>query len=319
MSKERTYPIKVVANRTGLTPHAIRAWEKRYGAVRPARTETNRRRYSEGDLERLLLLSRLKEGGYNIGAVAGLSTSELKALLSENGRPRPAVNSGYRPSTVERSPAGTPGPHVEACIEAIERLDGDALTLALEGAAISLTQPVLLVDVVLPLLRKIGDRWHSGSLRPSQEHMATAAIRSFLGGLMRTTIVPTRAPRAVVTTPAGQVHDISAQVAALMAMAEGWKVLFLGADLPAEEIANAVRHSRARAVILSIVFPVDDARLPEQLSTLGRLLPDSVGVFAGGAAAPAYARALRSIGAIRIDNMHELRRQLAAFRETATD
>jgi len=92
MSKERTYPIKVVANRTGLTPHAIRAWEKRYGAVRPARTETNRRRYSEGDLERLLLLSRLKEGGYNIGAVAGLSTSELESLLSENGRPRPAVS-----------------------------------------------------------------------------------------------------------------------------------------------------------------------------------------------------------------------------------
>lgn len=319
MNKERTYPIKVVANRTGLTPHAIRAWEKRYGAVRPERTETNRRRYSEKDLERLMLLSRLKDSGYNIGAVAGLRTSELQELISENGQMRPAGAHDYRPAAVESTPTATPGPHIEACFEAIEQLDSEALTLALEGAAIALTRPVLLIDLVLPLLSKIGERWHNGSLRPSQEHMATAAIRSFLSGMMRSTIVPTRAPRVVVTTPAGQMHDTSAQVAALMAMADGWKVLFLGADLPAEEIANAVRQSSARAVILSIVYPPDDARLPDQISTLGRLLPAGTGVFAGGGAAPAYAEALEGIGATHIDSMLELRRQLAAFRETATD
>lgn len=318
MSKERTYPIKVVANRTGLTPHAIRAWEKRYGAVRPQRTETNRRRYSEKDLERLILLSRLKEGGYNIGAVAGLSTSELETLLSESSRPRPAVDSGYRPRATERAPADMPGAHVETCMGAIERLDGEALTLALEGAAISLTQPVLLLEVVLPLLTAIGERWHSGTLRPSQEHLATAAIRSFLSGLMRSTIVPTRAPRAVVTTPTGQMHDISAQVAALTAMAGGWRVLFLGASLPAEEIANAARQSGARAVILSIVYPPDDPRLPEQLTTLKRNLPDDVGIFAGGPAASAYAETLESIGAARTGTMIELHRQLDEFRAART-
>ena len=140
MIKERTYPIKVVANRTGLTAHAIRAWEKRYGAVRPARTETNRRRYSEEDLERLLLLSRLKENGYNIGAVARLSTDELETLLTESVAVNLESDDSVRPAaSADRSPTGTPGPHLEACIEAMERMDSESLTLALEGASIALT------------------------------------------------------------------------------------------------------------------------------------------------------------------------------------
>ncbi len=196
-------------------------------------------------------------------------------------------------------------------------MDSESLTLALEGAAIALTQTVLLLDVILPLLRHIGDSWHRGSLRPSQEHLATAAIRTFLSGLMRAVAVSSRAPKVVVTTPAGQWHEISAQVAALLALADGWRVVFLGANLPAEEIANAVIQSEARAVVLSIVYPADDARLPNQLATLGRNLPEGVKLFVGGAAAQSYARALDSIGAVRVENMLELRRELAEFRSSS--
>ena len=78
------HPIRVVARRTGLTPHVIRAWEKRYGAVTPHRTETNRRLYSQEDVERLTLLRRSTLLGRSIGQIAKMSTEELRRLVGED-------------------------------------------------------------------------------------------------------------------------------------------------------------------------------------------------------------------------------------------
>ena len=78
----RGYPIKVAVRRTGLTAHAIRVWEKRYSAVTPVRTPTNRRLYSEADIERLQLLRRATLAGHSIGQIAGLPIDDLRTLVA---------------------------------------------------------------------------------------------------------------------------------------------------------------------------------------------------------------------------------------------
>lgn len=314
MENERTYPIKVVARRTGLTAHAIRAWEKRYDAVVPIRTPTNRRVYTEDHLERLLLLARATRGGYSIGQVAKLSTGELVELIREMGgdaAPAPPSSAG---GNAAASAGLSPEAHFDACIEAVERMDGTALHGALNGAAIALTQPVLLEQVVLALMRAVGDRWHTGTLRVSQEHLASAAVIAFLSGQIRSCSPPASAPLLLVTTLVGQRHEIGAQAATLFALADGWNVTFLGPDLPAGEIAAAVKLSKARAVALSIVYPADDPRLAEQVRELGSLLPAGVTLLAGGESAAAYAKALDSVGAIRVADLAELRRRLSEIR-----
>ncbi len=318
MDNERTYPIKVVARRTGLTAHAIRAWEKRYGAVEPVRTPTNRRVYTEEHLERLLLLARATRAGYSIGQVAKLPTRKLVEIVKEVGQDsaaagREASGAAAGMTAAERH---SPDAHLEACIEAIERLDGAGLESALNGAAISLTLPVLLDDVVLPLMRVVGDRWHSGTLRVAQEHLASASVIAFLSSQIRTFSPPAAAPLLLVTTPVGQRHEIGAQAATLFALTDGWRVTFLGPDLPAGEIAAAVRTSDAMVVALSIVYPADDPRVAEQIRELGSLLPPGVAVLAGGASAQAYTDALESIGAVKVESLPELRSRLAELRST---
>ncbi len=317
MDNERTYPIKVVARRTGLTAHAIRAWEKRYDAVEPVRTPTNRRVYTEAHLERLLLLARITRAGYSIGQVAKLPTEKLREMVKEAGQDTGMAGStAGSGSEIPAADRHAPEAHLQACIEALERMDGPALDSALNGAAIALTLPVLLDHMVLPLMRVVGERWHSGTLRVSQEHLASASIIAFLSSQIRTFSPPAAAPLLLVTTPVGQRHEIGAQAATLYALTDGWRVAFLGPDLPAGEIAAAVRNSDALVVALSIVYPADDPRVAEQIRELGSLLPPEVTVLAGGKSAEGYAEALENIGAVRVSNLSEMRQRLAEIRST---
>ena len=70
---DRGHSIKIVAQRTGLSSHVIRVWERRYDAVSPRRTETNRRLYSDGDIERLKLLGEATEIGHTLAVRRNMS------------------------------------------------------------------------------------------------------------------------------------------------------------------------------------------------------------------------------------------------------
>ena len=105
------------------------------------------------------------------------------------------------------------------------------------------------------------------------------------------------APKAIVCTPAGQRHEIGAILAAWAISAAGWQVIYLGADLPARDIARAAEQTGASLVALSIIHPSDDPKLITELSTLRDRLPDGVKIVVGGDAAGSYAKILRKIGA----------------------
>lgn len=115
------HPIRVAARRTGLSPHVIRAWEKRYGAVTPHRTETNRRVYSQEDVQRLSLLRRSTLLGRSIGQIAKLSTEELRRLVAEDEAAQRAAISGQ---SLETAPTtGHSARVLNACLEAAKELD----------------------------------------------------------------------------------------------------------------------------------------------------------------------------------------------------
>ena len=78
------HSINIAAKRSGLTPHVIRVWEKRYNAVTPVRTETNRRQYSDEDIKRLALLREATLGGHKISNIASLPKDTLKSLTEED-------------------------------------------------------------------------------------------------------------------------------------------------------------------------------------------------------------------------------------------
>ena len=313
MSKtEHRYSIKLVARRTGLSAHAIRIWEKRYNAVLPARTETNRRLYSDADMERLLLLHKATLDGHAIGQIAKLPTEQLRQLF-HTAEATPSVKSVQTNKTVPTSSAAI----LENCLQFVKQLDPERLQRALEDAEVALSRPRFIEQLIAPLLQKIGELWRDGTLRVIHEHMATAVTRSFLGNVRSAYDVPETAPGVVTTTPVGQLHELGALMASATASAEGWRVTYLGPNLPAEEIAAAARQNQARAVALSIVYPTDDPRLEPELQKLRRLLPGDVALLIGGRAAVNYRTTLEMLGVQLIKDMASFSAILEALRVPA--
>lgn len=299
---EPRHPIRVVSRRTGLKPDLIRAWERRYGAVAPGRSATQRRFYSDSEIERLSLLSRVVRSGHAISHVARLPDEELEEIAARDASAQgPVVG-----------PTGRTEAILASCLAAVQRLDPRDLAAQIQRASVELSATELLDDLLAPLMQRIGEQWKQGALRPFQEHMASAVVRSFLGVTLAD--ASPLAPVLVAATPARQRHELGAMLATASAAAEGWRVVYLGPDLPPEEIAAAALHQGARAVALSLVYPPDDALLREDLRRLRRLLDPRTDLIVGGRAASAYGDVLQEIGALHLDDLRELRRKLEAVR-----
>jgi methanogenic corrinoid protein MtbC1 len=310
------HAIGVVARRTGLKPDLIRAWERRYNAVEPGRTQTRRRSYSDADIDRLLLLRRVVNTGRGIGQVAHLPNEELRALLAEEpvSAPSPAAPVPPEPGFIQPVVGDTAEPYLTLCLAAARRLDIRDLEHQLERASVALSRHHLLDKLLMPLMQRIGDLWQRGELRPIHEHMATAVVRSFLGTMRTAYTANANAPELIVTTPARQLHELGALIASATAALDGWQVTYLGSDLPAEEIAAAAVQKSAKAVALSIVYPPDDPLLHEEIRRLRRLLPRTTELIVGGRAASSYAAVLDETGARRVENLRELREELDLLR-----
>ncbi|MBD3869264.1 MAG: MerR family transcriptional regulator [Acidobacteria bacterium] len=307
---DQGHPIQVAARRSGLTPDVIRAWERRYNAVDPVRSGTNRRLYAETDIEKLFLLSQVTRAGRRIGDVAGLTIDQLKEIVAEDGEA--AARVGGLPASPARG--RTEGQYLEACMDYLVDLDSVGLESTLAEASIALSTPVLLEQLITPLLHRVGEEWHSGSLRVAHEHLTTAVVRSLLGTLRKSGSAPATAPELVVASPAGQRHELGALMVAVAAASDGWKVTYLGADLPAADIATVALKRNARAVALSIVHPTDDPNLPGEIEVLGSALGGEAVILAGGSGAGAYAGVLAAAGGRIIEDIPSFRNELQALR-----
>jgi len=295
------HPIRVVARRSGLSPELIRAWESRHGVVVPERTVAGRRLYSDADVERLVLFSRVLSGGRSIGQVAKLPVAELSRLIAEDNAARVEQIGGPASAAV-----------VAESLEAVRRFDALRLEAVLRLASLRLPVGELIELVVTPLMHGVGDAWHAGTLGVGHEHLATAMVRAVVAALIRGPQTG-GAPKVVVAAPAGQLHELGAMTIGAAAAADGWSVLYLGANTPAQDIASVARQTGCDCICLSLTYPSDDAGVAAELTALRAALPD-VRIFAGGRAADSYRHALAAIGARILPDTIALRPALEAVR-----
>ncbi len=293
------HAIRFVAQKTGLSPHVIRVWERRYAVVAPHRSGTNRRLYSDAELERLQLLAQACRCGHNIGNIATLPEERLRVLAAD--------------CLQAKAPAAAPETFVTTALGAVRALDTPGLEAVLLQGAVALGNQGVLCRIVAPLVCAIGTAWHAGEITSAQEHCATAIIRGFLGQLRPFALSET-APLLVVATPTGQLHELGALLAAAAAANVGWRVTYLGVGLPALEIAGAVLQTKARAVALSVVYPEDDPHLPGEVLRLRAALPTGLPLLLGGRAAGAYQPALAGAQVTFIGPLSELYAALEALR-----
>jgi DNA-binding transcriptional MerR regulator/methylmalonyl-CoA mutase cobalamin-binding subunit len=322
-AQEPLHSMGVVCRRTGLKSDRLRAWERRYGVVRPLRSEGNQRLYREADVERLRLLRHATDAGHRIAQIARLPTDELQALLERDAAGRPARVAGL-PARVAGPPARSvtpPAPPsgglgvdpVGDCLAAVQQLDAERLRRRLEAASHELGGAAISRRLLVPLIEAIGELWAENGLRAAHEHLGTAVLRAFIAGLLAGSRVVETAPRLLLTTPSGERHELGALLAALAASRCGWSATCLGPDLPAAEIAAAARQLGARAIGLSIVCPADDEGVAAELLRLRRHLGESTGLILGGRSAHRFELAATQAGAVLVDDLVGLRPALALF------
>jgi len=294
------YPIRAVSMLTGISVDTLRAWERRYRVVEPARDERGRM-YSEADVERLRMLRQAVGLGHAIGRVAPLTTDELRVLLSRGAGEVP-----------ERSPA-VPA-DLGSLRAAVERFDAQGLRRELSRLAALLPPRALAREVALPLLHLVGEAWHEGKLGVAQEHMVTAEVRSLVGALARLVQVPDGAQRILFGTPRGERHEIGTLVAALLAAGSGFAAYYLGPEIPARDLAGAARRTAARAVVLGVTAAVDADGMLAEVAETARSLPADVELWVGGAAAAGFRESLAGTRAVVLDDLDALEKELLRLR-----
>lgn len=233
------YPMRVVSRLTGLTADTIRVWERRYGAVSPDRTEGNKRRYNGSQVRRLVLLRRATELGHSIGQVARLRDEDLRRIIGETSPDIGSQVSLYAAL-------------VEDYLGAIVNFEVQRAESILTRTAAILPPMTLTLEVIVPLMRRVGEAWHSGQIRISHEHIISGQLRSLLGTLLRHEEPAPGAPRIIVATPPRHLHEFGAIIGAFMAASRGYEPIYLGTHMPFEEISEAAEQANASVVLLSI-------------------------------------------------------------------
>ena len=264
------YSVKAVSLATGISPETLRAWERRYGAVKPVREPNGRRAYAHEDVERLRKLKKLSELGHAISRLAPLSQQELDDLCSE-------LDS-------EISANGT-AKMVERLLDATERFDEAACDEVLAQAICVLPPKKLVAELLSPALVQAGTRWHAGELSIGQEHLLSTRIRRLIMSLLNSYRNRNDSRPVIFATHSGEMHTFGSLFAAYIAASLGVRTTYLDHHLPPIELDELARKLKARAVALSLVDQRSKDEALAQLSTLCELAKGDYGVWTGGVCA----------------------------------
>lgn len=294
MNESAVYPIQAVALRTGLSAHVIRAWERRYGVISPARVG-GRRLYSEADISRLSLLRNAVEGGHRIGTVAGLSTDELRDLVS---RQRTAASPEHTDGTADE--------RVERAVAHAVRTDSRRFEAELSDAVRTYGSAGVVEAFIFPVLRRMGSLWRAGRAEIAEEHLVTSVIRTYLSARLQDLAPPADAPKLVVAALAGELHDIGCLAGAVRAQEAGWQALFLGANTPADSIIHATNRASAQGVLVVVTMEESAAAVSRQLETVAAGISESVAKAIAGSLSKESAARARSLDYTLLPTMASL-------------
>jgi MerR family transcriptional regulator, light-induced transcriptional regulator len=223
-----------LSRRVGVSAELLRAWERRYGLLRPQRTEGGFRLYSPADERRVRRMQELLDGGLSAAEAARSAAAEPE---EEQGR---AGETGGWERDARR------------LRESLDRFDEQGAHLAFDRLLGALTHETLLTEVVIPYLRELGERWQAGQATVAQEHFAAHVLRGRLLGLSRGWDRGD-GPRAVLACAPGELHDLPLVAFGLALRGLGWRVTFLGADTPVDTLASTADRLRPQLVVVSAV------------------------------------------------------------------
>jgi DNA-binding transcriptional MerR regulator len=272
---QRSFSIQFVSKVTGINAHTIRAWEKRYQAVVPLRSESGKRIYSQGEVDRLIKLHELVKLGNAISDVAKLGEQELAQLYTDYvGEDK---NSASQLVSLESIDIHST---LQNIILALRNYKLDIISYELEKLKTSLTSRDLALSIIIPLLEEVDREVKGGVLNIGQEHSLSSILKFHIGQTLFSSIKENDHGSTIIfATPEGELNEFGIMISALLASFYNIKFYYLGPNMPADSLAQACRQVKAQRLILGVTSKYNQAyskRLDEFLIKLTSELSDDV-------------------------------------------
>lgn len=275
------YPIRTVATLTGVNPITLRAWERRYGLIRPVRTDSGHRLYSQNDIDTIHRVISLLDKGVAIG--------QMRHALRAS------------PTEPVRAVATDPWGHYrEQMISAIAQFDENRLENSYNEILALYPDDLVTRNVLLPLLVELGTRWESAVGSVAEEHFFAVYLRNKLGARFHHRHRHNHGPKLLAACLPGESHEVGLLLFALAANDTGFRLVLLGGDMPLAELPHAVRRAQADAIVLSGSIDPLPTLLTDALPQLVSAV--DVPVYLGGLTSVRHRDAIDAAGAQALGN-----------------
>ena len=268
------YTIGQAAIRAGVSVPLLRAWERRYGVVRPERTASGYRLYDEASIERLRAMRELVDAGW--------SPAQAARHIEVEGVP--ASTTGPSRESASATPSPTPaGGLAAAFVDAAAAMDEPRVESVLDELFASGSFERVVDDRLMPALRALGEAWASGTVSVAAEHAASHAVLRRLSAAFQATGTVAVGRPVLVGLPPGSRHELGALAFATAVRRRGIGVVYLGPDVPLQSWVDAVRWTKARAIAVGAPT-IDDLDAAQEIANVGLALDGIVVAIGGGAA-----------------------------------
>jgi MerR family transcriptional regulator, light-induced transcriptional regulator len=263
--REPIYNLKSVVQETGVKPDTLRAWERRYGLPQPARTQGGHRRFSRRDIDIIKWLLARQQEGLRIKSAVDLWRS-LESDGQEPLQPQTTRAAYSAPETAEQTIADLCQGWVSACLAFDEREAEQIL-----NQAFALYPPeVVCLDLLRAGIAQIGQGWYAGDIAVQQEHFASALAVRRIEALLWAAPPPTRPGRILIACPPEEEHAFGLLLLTYLLRRRGWEVLYLGANVPIEQLEEVVSTARPSLAVSTALQLPTAATLLEMASFLRR-------------------------------------------------
>lgn len=271
------FPIGTVSSLTGVNSVTLRAWERRYGLIKPTRTPSGHRLYSEGDIERIKLILQLLD--------EGIAISRVKDAL--------------RLAREDSAPASTAAhwtTYQEKMLDGVFNFDEAALDNVYNEAMSLYPVDVVTRQLLLPLLEKLGQRWMQSGTGVAEEHFFSTFMRNKLGARFHHRNQQNiGGPLLIAACLPGEHHEFGLLLFSLAAHARGYRLILLGSDMPLGQLAEVAKRSHSDGIVLSGAVDMDPMQLNSKLQ---QLVTDSdIPVWVGGKTSEKFREEIESAGA----------------------
>jgi DNA-binding transcriptional MerR regulator len=259
------FSIKDLEQLSGIKAHTIRIWEQRYSLIKPKRTGTNIRFYSNDELKTVLNISLLNRHGYKISNIDKLTAGEMKEkifILSQTEAQQ------------ERA--------VNELIKYMIDLEIDQFEIVLDNYIAAKGIEKTITNIIFSFLEKVGVLWQTNHVNPAQEHLVTNIIRQKLIIGIENVKGPKEVTNPILLfLPEGEFHELSLLFVYYLLKSRGFKVLYLGANVPLKDVAYVVNLKKPRFVYAHLTSIAHNFNLEKYLLQVGNKLQDTKLIISG--------------------------------------